>query len=320
MRLRFKTVRSCVILGVGCLAIGSLGWGKSGDPGAATIRKVGVVTRGNNFELEIESSQPVTPQTQVITGPDRLVIDFPNAVPGPALHALIVKALHVKSVRMSLFTANPPVARVVVDLDSPQSYEVFPSGKSIIVKISGDAHPSSASLHSAPASAATPASAPASPAPAEAASVPAPAPPEPPKPPPVLVEFADGKLSVSTDHGMLGEVLRDIGQKTGASVSVPPQAEQDPVIAHLGPASPREVISALLSGVPYNIILMGSGRDLSQITSIVLTARGAGSGNAAPANFTPARAEEAPPEPDAAPPPPVEETPPQPDVVPPPPQ
>lgn len=297
MYRRFKAAGVLPFLFVGALAFCSPAANQSG--GSATIRRVGVLNQGSTFELEIDTSQPVTPQTQIITGPDRLVIDFPNAVPGPQLRPLAVKAQQVKGVRVGLFASNPPVARIVLDLNSPQSYEVFPSGNSVIVKLKGSAHlatvSTSLSRPSLPSSQIT------SSASVPAVSIPAPVapPPDPPKPPPaVQVQFADGKLWVSTDRAMLGEVLREIGKQTGATVSVPAQANQEPIVAHLGPAPAREVLAALLSGAPYNVVLLGSGRDLSRVTSIVLTPRAGGEGATMPANFTPAPTNDAAPDPE----------------------
>ena len=308
MQFRVKAVRFRCFLMTGCLGLCSLAAGQSNNLATATIQRVDVLNHGNNFELEIQTSQPVSPRTQAVTAPDRLVIDFPNTVPGPRLHAIAVNTLHVKGVRMGLFESSPPVARVVVDLNSPQTYQVFPSGSSVIVKITAGGN---AVL------------APVSTPPVVIASMPPTLPPAPAKPvPAVRVELTNGMLSVQTNRATLGEVLRAIGRKTGASVSMPPGAEQEAVVANLGPAPAREVLSSLLKGAPYNVMLIGSGHDLSQVTSIVLTPRTAETGSM-PANYVPAPAEETPPpEPEVEPaPPPVEqETPPPPDTVPPPPQ
>jgi hypothetical protein len=325
---RVRCLVMIFVLMMGCLALCSVVSAQSDTAAAATIRRIGVLSHSGNFELEILASRPLKPTTRVVTGPDRLVIDFPNAVPAPELHAIAIKGAHVRGVRAGLFASNPPVARIVVDLDSPPDYEVFPSGPSTIIKInnvklsgakiSGEAHlanvsSGASSRTSIVLSDRTPSSASSFVAPSPA--LPAPAP---PKPLPALqVQFVSGKLWVSTDHATLGDVLRTIGQQIGATVSVPPQADRERVIAHLGPASAREVISSLLNGVPYNIILMGSGNDLSQVTSIVLTPRGPVAAGM-PANYAPAPVQEAPPEPEPVPPP-VEATPqqqPPPDTLP----
>lgn len=317
MHFRFPSSRIRGLLITGCLGLSSLAMAQSGT---VTIQRMDVLNHGDNFELEIHTSQPITPQTQVVTGPDRLVIDFPNAVPGLQLHPIAVNAQHVKRVRMGLFAANPPVARVVVDLNSPQPYEVFPSGKSVIVKIAGGGKSAAA----APSPPAHPSAAPVPMTSTVAANTPPPPPPEPTKPAPVLqIEFSNGKLRVVAERSTLGVVLHAIARQTGATVSMPPAAEQEPVIANLGPGPARDVISSLLTGVPYNFVLMGSGRDLLQVTSIVLTARGAGSATPTmPANYAPAPVEEAPPEPQPEPePPPAGQDnppPPVPDTAPPP--
>ncbi len=46
---------------------------------------------GGAIEVEIQTSGgPVSPDTQAISGPDRIVVDFPGALPSAALRALKV--------------------------------------------------------------------------------------------------------------------------------------------------------------------------------------------------------------------------------------
>jgi len=47
-----------------------------GQSKGATVDRLAVIPGGNSVELEITSSRALTPQTQVITAPDRLIIDF----------------------------------------------------------------------------------------------------------------------------------------------------------------------------------------------------------------------------------------------------
>src|SRR5438093_851926 len=56
----------------------------------ASIRRVAVLGGSQALELEVTASQPVAPTVLVLTGPDRLVIDFPNAVPGSDLRSFPV--------------------------------------------------------------------------------------------------------------------------------------------------------------------------------------------------------------------------------------
>ena len=101
----------------------------------AEIRHVSVHKSGGSLQIEIETSKRVVPLTQVVTDPDRLVIDFADSVAGPELRNVAVNTSEVKGVRVGRVTSNPPVTRVVVDLKSPQPFQLFPSPKSIIVKL-----------------------------------------------------------------------------------------------------------------------------------------------------------------------------------------
>jgi hypothetical protein len=223
----------------------------------AQVRHVAVLKSGGATEIEIETSQRLTPAVQVVTGPDRLVLDFPEALPGPLLRALKVNQGEVKGVRVGLLSANPPVTRVVLDLKSAQAYQVFPSAKSVIVKL-----PDSAGTNVA---AAVP-----SPSVPEAA----PAPPPPPKK--VEISFQDGLLSLTSTKASLAEILNEVRMKTGADIIVPAGAEQEIVAVVLGPASPREVISKLLDGSRYNFIIVGTDKDANQVERVILSPKSAG--------------------------------------------
>jgi hypothetical protein len=223
----------------------------------AQVRHVAVLKSGGATEIEIETSQRLAPAVQVVTGPDRLVLDFSEALPGPLLRALKVNQGEVKGVRVGLLSANPPVTRVVLDLKSAQAYQVFPSAKSVIVKL-----PDSAGTNVA---AAVP-----SPSVPEAA----PAPPPPPKK--VEISFQDGLLSLASTKASLAEILNEVRMKTGADIIVPAGAEQEIVAVVLGPASPREVISKLLDGSRYNFIIVGTDKDANQVERVILSPKSAG--------------------------------------------
>src|ERR1700756_2719692 len=92
----------------------------------AQIRHVGVANSGGVTEIRIETSKRIMPLTQVITDPDRLVIDFPDALPAAELHRVAVNQGEVKGVRTSLLSAKPPMTRVVIDLKSAQDFRLVP--------------------------------------------------------------------------------------------------------------------------------------------------------------------------------------------------
>src|ERR1017187_6204886 len=68
------------------------------------VRRVSVVSQ-NPLQLQIQTSPAAVSQTQMISGPDRLVIDIPNAVPAATLRGIAVNRGEVKGVRVSLFSA-----------------------------------------------------------------------------------------------------------------------------------------------------------------------------------------------------------------------
>jgi hypothetical protein len=94
------------------------------------------------MEVEIQTSGAlVAPDTEAITGPDRIVVDFPGALPDAELRALKVNRGALKGIRAGLFFSNPPITRVVLDLVEPQSYQISTNQISttqnaIVVKLS----------------------------------------------------------------------------------------------------------------------------------------------------------------------------------------
>ena len=226
-------------------------------PGATSqVRRVAVLKSGGATEIEIEASERIVPEVQVVTGPDRLVIDFPKAKPGPQLRGVTVNQGEVKGVRVGLLSAKPPVTRVVLDLKSPQAYQLFPVGKSVIVKLGGAVGVAAAhDPGSLPNAAPTPA-----PEPAKAFEV----------------SFQDGMLSVLSTKGSLADVLTEIRKQTGADITIPAGAEQEEVAASLGPGTPRDVVSQLLNGSRYNFILIGADNDPNKLERVLLSPKGAG--------------------------------------------
>src|ERR1700674_4691015 len=105
----------------------------------ASARVEHVVVRGTGAAMEVEiqtSGAPVAPDTQAITGPDRIVVDFPGALPAAELRALKVNLGALKGVRSGLFFSNPPITRIVLDLAEPQSYQISTNQNTVVVKLS----------------------------------------------------------------------------------------------------------------------------------------------------------------------------------------
>ncbi|MFL6311355.1 MAG: hypothetical protein ACJ71W_04540 [Terriglobales bacterium] len=92
------------------------------------------------------------------------------------------------------------------------------------------------------------------------APVPAPATMAPPTPEPTAtVHYAQGQLTVSSQNASLGMLLKLISAKTGATIDLAPELQNEPVIAQIGPKTVQEVMSALLDSPKIDYIIMGSG-------------------------------------------------------------
>src|ERR1017187_10137323 len=101
----------------------------------AMVQHVLVRDRGEDIEVEIQTSgAPVSPDTQVITGPDRIIVDFPGTLPSSSLRALKVDRGALKDIRSGLFFSNPPITRIVLDLSEPQSYQISTIESAIVVR------------------------------------------------------------------------------------------------------------------------------------------------------------------------------------------
>ena len=253
----------------------------------SAVRRVIVVSQ-NPLRLQIQTNSKVAPETQLISGPDRLVIDIPNSVQGAGLRGVSVNREGVKGVRVGQFSAAPPVTRVVVDLDAPQDFNLVSNAAGWLV-----------SLGAKPAAATKPPAGPvigwvsgggavkvvnavASPSsgrsllrPALAANS-------------VSVQFANGLLSIQATGATLSEVLFEIQKQTGAEIAIPAGTEQDRVAANFGPAPAGEVLADLLNGSGLNFVVVGSESDPTVLRSVILSRK---SDTSAGGSYAPAAAE-----------------------------
>lgn len=272
----------------------------------ARVEHVLVRGSGDAMEVEIQTSgAPVSPDTQALTGPDRIVVDFPGLLPSAALRALKVNRGTLKGIRSGLFFNNPPITRIVLDLTGPQSYRVSTSQNAIVVKLApsdasgnqvasvptmGGARLRDASLSSSPsvpAARLSVASISAGSATTIApARVAAPTPnvpsanlqlapaavvvPQEPVKPAVTVTYEDGMLRIRAEKATLAQVLFEVHQQTQAEIAIPAGAEQEHVIADLGPAPARDVLATLLNGSSYNFVFVG---DELALERVILTRR-----------------------------------------------
>ena len=127
---------------------------------------------------------------------------------------------------------------------------------------------------------------PVAPAPVETAP-PAPvAPPNPLEQPAVRATVTENNqaLSVKADNSSLSDILHQVASATGMKLEGLSSDER--VFGSFGPGAPREVLSALLNGTPYNVMMVG---DLPSGAPRQLVLSRKGSGAAPPAASTPAQ-------------------------------
>jgi len=253
---------------------------------------------GAAIEVEIQTSgTPVALDTQAITGPDRIVVDFPGALPAAELRALKVNRGALKGIRSGLFFSNPPITRVVLDLTEPQSYQISTMQNAIVVKLN-PVKLNSVKVKSAAAETRAPKTATSAAtlktaamtstvaatmaatttatmnanrlsAPRVAAAVAetvtgSATVAEPPKPQ-VSVTFENGMLRIQSEKATLAQVLFEVQRQTHAEIAIPAGAEQEEVVADLGPAPARDVLAALLNGSSYNFIFVGNELSLERV-------------------------------------------------------
>lgn len=109
--------------------------------------------------------------------------------------------------------------------------------------------------------------------------------PAPPPPPPTLeqspptapqVNLQNGQLTINASNSTLGQVLRAVQSRTGASIEIPAAASNERVVAQLGPGQPRDVLNTLLNGTKFNYVILGVTGDPGAVQKVILTPRQGG--------------------------------------------
>lgn len=247
--------------------------------GEISVQQIRVLSGKDAVEIEVEASDRVVPQTQLLSGPDRLVVDFPNAVPGAGLRSQSVEQGEVKDVRFGLFQNKPPVTRLVLDLKSAQAFQVFP-GRTVIIKIGGateavnDSVPQPAVRPGIVAANYTtraeriPVETPLRPAVQQSSQ-----PISQTTAKPLQVSFGNGLLAIKSDKATLSEILFAVQQRTGAEIGIVAGAEQEKVVVDLGPAPAPEVLAQLLNGSKFNFLIVSAPDNPQRLQRVILSPR-----------------------------------------------
>ena len=257
----------------GIMAVAALsGFAAAQSPRSASVEKVTFVG-DNPVRLQIQTSAPLTPAIQVISNPERLVIDLPNAEPGRGLRGFALNRGEVRGVRTSLYSRSPMTTRIVVDLNTPQWYRVTPDGAGMVISLGGEKQGASGALTtvgwvSTRSSAQIVERPQAMPA---VASMPAAVPVRSPLVNGATVRFANGQLSIHATNASLSEILFQIQKVTGAEIAIPAGTEQQRVAGDFGPGTASQVLGDLLNGSGLNFVVVGSAVDPTQLRSVILS-------------------------------------------------
>jgi Tfp pilus assembly protein PilP len=111
--------------------------GASGSASASgqrnQLQKVNVVQSADSIQIEISSSQAVTPRVSKLSSPARVVVELPETVVASSQNKIPVGNGGVKGVRIGMDGKTPPTTSVVVDLDRALAYEMTPDEDGKIV-------------------------------------------------------------------------------------------------------------------------------------------------------------------------------------------
>lgn len=103
--------------------------------GIAVVKSFRIVQEKDGPAVEILSTKPLVPSIQTIDNPPRLVIDLPNARLDATPKRISVYADQISTLRGDQFQANPPVARIVLDLEAQRSYTWDAAGNRLVVHL-----------------------------------------------------------------------------------------------------------------------------------------------------------------------------------------
>lgn len=260
----------------------------------STVARVAIVSK-DPFQLQIQTNAKETPQAQIVTSPERLVVDLPNALPGPELRGIPIKYGEIRGVRVSLFSTEPPVTRIVVDLNQPQWYRITPNNAGLLVSIGSSEDPVDAQSTIGWVTTRGPAEVHA--ASARTASVEVRKPATISKAPArkgLSIEFSNGQMTIHSGGATLSEILYQIQKVTGAEIAIPSGTEQDKVAADFGPGTPSEVLGELLNGSGLNFVVVGTEANPNLLRSVILSRKSeVAEGPTMPPNSAQATAEDA---------------------------
>jgi hypothetical protein len=119
-----------------CLLLAACAAAQNRSAGVATVEDLQVVHEGNDVRVEIMLSNPVRPAVMTANNPERLILELPDTLSAARQRRILVNYLGVRSVRIGLNNAVPPITRLIVDLDQAHPYNLRSDGKRVLLTVS----------------------------------------------------------------------------------------------------------------------------------------------------------------------------------------
>lgn len=88
---------------------------------------------------------------------------------------------------------------------------------------------------------------------------------------PATITLSGGKLAVKANNSSLNEIVNELGKSGGITISGLDQDQR--VFGDYGPGDPRQILSELLEGAGYNVLMLGVTQQGTP-RELVLSARG----------------------------------------------
>lgn len=102
---------------------------------SSQITGITTQTDGGGMRVLVDATGPIEAETSVLTGPDRLVVDFLQAALRTQAREIVVNAAGVQRIRTAQFQVKPYVTRLVFDLTQPVEIHVMTAPKTYLVTL-----------------------------------------------------------------------------------------------------------------------------------------------------------------------------------------